>query len=145
MSGSILELVYRFVRNFWPALLSFAITGYLGKNYFNNGLQKYPGPKLAAISDWWRFFDVKRGRHQHTQIALHKEHGDIVRLGPNSLAFANPKAIKDIYGLNKGFVKVNLAVCVGKGVSDQSVDSILPRSKQRDQGCPHSIPLLHGR
>ena len=37
---------------------------------------------------------------------MHKEKGDIVRLGPNALSFADPKALKDIYGLKKGFTKV---------------------------------------
>ncbi len=76
------------------------------KNKFNNGLNKYPGPFLAAYTDWWRFFDVLGRDAQHTQIQLHKKYGDFVRLGPNCLSVANPKALKDIYGLNKGFEKV---------------------------------------
>jgi hypothetical protein len=42
-----------------------------------------------------------------THIALHRKHGDIVRPGPNTLSFSNPNAMKSIYGLNKGFVKVS--------------------------------------
>lgn len=50
--------------------------------------------------------DVYRRRPEVTHISLHRKHGDIVRLGPNALSFADPKALKAIYGLNKGFVKV---------------------------------------
>lgn len=31
----------------------------------------------------------------------------MVRLGPNTLSFADPAALKAIYGLNKGYVKVS--------------------------------------
>lgn len=80
---------------------------YLAANYFNHGLNKYPGPFLAAITNWWRFFDVYGRRPDITHIKLHRQHGDIVRLGPNALSFSNPQAIKQIYGLNKGFIKVS--------------------------------------
>lgn len=79
---------------------------YLLNNRFKSGLQKYPGPFLASLTDWWRFFDVLGRRPDITQLRLHRKHGDIVRLGPNVLSFADPRALKTIYGLNKGFVKV---------------------------------------
>lgn len=77
-------------------------------NKLGYGISKYPGPPLAAYSNWWRFFNVLKRRHQYTQIKLHRELGDIVRLGPNVLSFADPQAIRDIYGLNKGFTKVRM-------------------------------------
>ena len=77
-------------------------------NHFNRGLNKYPGPFIASLTDWWRFFDVYGRRPDITHIRLHRELGDVVRLGPNALSFANPKALKTIYGLNKGFTKVCL-------------------------------------
>jgi len=54
-----------------------------------------------------------------THIALHRKHGDVVRLGPNVLSFADPQAIKIIYGLNKGLVKSDFYIvqqAVAKGV-----------------------------
>ncbi|KAF2455867.1 putative P450 monooxygenase [Lineolata rhizophorae] len=93
------------LRQYWPALLGLAAVLYLLSNKFHNGLNKYPGPLLAAYTDWWRLFTVWSWRVEFTHIALHRKRGDIVRLGPNSLSFGNPQAIKQIYGLNKGFVK----------------------------------------
>jgi len=90
----------------WPAVLVLAITAYLIKNRFNRGLNKYPGPFLASLTDWWRFYDVSKRRPEVTHIKLHEKHGDVVRLGPNVLSFSDPKALKTIYGLNKGFTKV---------------------------------------
>ncbi|CAH0055590.1 unnamed protein product [Clonostachys solani] len=75
------------------------------KNKFHHGLHKYPGPFLASFTDWWRFWDVYRRRPEVTHLKLHRKHGDVVRLGPNYLSFANPDALKSIYGLNKGFIK----------------------------------------
>lgn len=103
-----IEQIIYVVVNHWALVLLLSVGAWFTNNYFNNGLNKYPGPLAAGFTDWWRFIDVYGRRHQHTQIALHKKHGDIVRLGPNVLAFADPKAIKEIYGLNKGYVKVGL-------------------------------------
>ena len=101
-----LDALFSILAQHWLLLVLFLPCLYLIKTYFNHGLQKYPGPFLAALTDWWRFWDVWGRRPDITHIKLHKENGDIVRLGPNTLSFANPKALKDIYGLNKGFVKV---------------------------------------
>ena len=91
----------------WPTVLLIAFVAYILSNYFNRGLNKYPGPFLASLTDWWRFWDVYKRRPELTHIALHEKYGDVVRLGPNTLSFSNPAALKMIYGLNKGFVKVS--------------------------------------
>ena len=89
----------------WLFLAVFVLSAYLVKNRYYHGLQKYPGPFLASLTDFWRFWDVWGRRPDITLNRLHRENGDIVRLGPNALSFADPKAIKIIYGLNKGVIK----------------------------------------
>jgi hypothetical protein len=103
-----LEEILSLLGQQWLLAVIVLLLGYLAKNYFNHGLNQYPGPVLAGLSDWWRFFDVYGRRPDITHLKLHRQHGDIVRLGPNVLSFSDPKAIKQIYGLNKGFVKVSL-------------------------------------
>ncbi|ETN38114.1 uncharacterized protein HMPREF1541_07738 [Cyphellophora europaea CBS 101466] len=98
------EILYSLLAK-WPLVLVVALVAVCVGNYFNHGLNKYPGHPLAKVTDWWRFYDVWNRRPDITHLALHRKHGDIVRLGPNSLSFANPKALKQIYGLNKGMVK----------------------------------------
>ncbi|KAI9838022.1 MAG: hypothetical protein M1819_006176 [Sarea resinae] len=93
------------ILNYWPLAILLAVAVHLVGNRFSRGLNKYPGPFLASLTGWWRFFDVLGRRPDITHIKLHKELGDIVRLGPNCLSFANPKALKSIYGLNQGYVK----------------------------------------
>lgn len=99
---SLVGTIVDYAAYIFPALLLF----YLLRNYFYNGLHKYPGPVLARFSNIWRFLDVYRRRPDITQLSLHRKYGDVVRLGPDTLSFADPAAIRTIYGLNKGFVKV---------------------------------------
>lgn len=80
---------------------------FLLRNYFNNGLHKIPGPFWARFTNLWRAYDVHKGQHHLTVVDLHRKYGPYVRLGPNYISIADPKAIKDIYGLNKGFEKVS--------------------------------------
>ncbi|KAL8833026.1 MAG: hypothetical protein Q9170_004554 [Blastenia crenularia] len=100
-----LDRLFSLVVEHWLAISIFFFVAYLTRNRFNRSLHRYPGPFLASLTDWWRFFDVLGRRPEVTLIKLHKQHGDIVRLGPSVLSFADPSAMKVIYGLNKGFVK----------------------------------------
>ena len=110
------------VAAYWPVILVVSTAAWLLRNYFNKGLNKYPGPPLAGLTDWWRLHDLVTTRKtEQTHIKLHEKHGDVVRVGPNVLSFADPKALKVIYGLNKGFTKVRLTAghniypCHGQG------------------------------
>lgn len=88
------------------SLLILLYVAYLASRYFHHGLYKYPGPFWANFSNLWRLFDVLGRRPEVTHLRLHRKYGDIVRLGPNALSFGDPKAVKEIYGVNKGYVKV---------------------------------------
>lgn len=102
-----IEELFQFLLQHWLSVAATAVLTWLVKNRYHNGLNKIPGPFLASLTDWWRFWDVYGQRPEVTHRALHKKHGDVVRLGPNNLSFADPKALKTIYGLNKGFLKVH--------------------------------------
>ncbi|KAI9710774.1 MAG: hypothetical protein M1828_002116 [Chrysothrix sp. TS-e1954] len=86
-------------------LVPFAVLAWFLRNKYGYGIKKYPGPVVAAWTDWyklyWGFQRTVEKEHQR----LHKVHGDVVRIGPRTLSFADPQAIKDIYGLGKGFYK----------------------------------------
>lgn len=104
--STMFDLFASVVQEYWPVALLVIVVAFVAIDFFNHGLNRYPGPWLASITNWWRFFDVCGRRPETTHIKLHRQHGDVVRLGPNVLSFANAAAIKQIYGLNKGFVKV---------------------------------------
>lgn len=94
------------VSAYWASICAFLAVAYMARNRYQKGLSKYPGPFLASITDWWRFYDVYKRRPERTHRRLHEKHGAVVRLGPNALSFSDPKALRTIYGLNKGFIKV---------------------------------------
>ncbi|OWP01607.1 cytochrome P [Marssonina coronariae] len=98
--------ILAFLLHHWPSVLGVVVVAHLARNRRHRGLHRYPGPLLASLTDWWRFWLVYRRSPHVEHIRLHEELGDVVRLGPNCLSFADPKALKDIYGLNKGFIKV---------------------------------------
>jgi len=104
----LIDQVVHLVLQHWIAVSISIALAYLVRNRYRNGLNKYPGPFLASLTDWWRFYDVYKQRPEVTHRRLHAKYGDVVRLGPNTLSFSNPKALKTIYGLNKGFIKVGL-------------------------------------
>lgn len=141
MLESIVEVVVRH----WPSALIFLVVAYLAKNYYNHGLQKYPGPLLASFTDWWRFFDVLGRRPDITQNRLHKQHGDIVRLGPNALSFADPQALKTIYGLNKGFTKVRFLEIIYITAMLTKAVRILPRTTSHVERRAAALALLNHR
>lgn len=103
---SILADVLNLIKENVAAVTVLALIACLVANYFHHGLQRYPGPALAKFTNLWRLLDVRRRRSEITHLDLHKRYGDVVRLGPNVLSFADPRAVKAIYGLNKGYVKV---------------------------------------
>ncbi|PVI01616.1 cytochrome P450, partial [Periconia macrospinosa] len=60
-------------------------------------LSKYPGPKLAVISDWYTaYYALKRRLHLVTYHD-HQKYGSVIRHGPNKLVFNSYQALHDIY------------------------------------------------
>lgn len=103
--GSVTERLLQLLGQHWLTAGVVLLAAWLVRNRYHNGLNKYPGPFLASLTDLWRFWDVYGRRPDITHQKLHAKYGSVVRLGPNTLSFSDPKALKAIYGLNKGFVK----------------------------------------
>ncbi|KAM5353625.1 hypothetical protein ACJ41O_000275 [Fusarium nematophilum] len=68
-------------------------------------LRFIPGPLLARFTDAWYFWNVRNGSFEDVNVDLHKQHGTIVRYGPNRYSFNDPEAAKTIYGLGTHFPK----------------------------------------
>ncbi|ETS78591.1 hypothetical protein PFICI_10653 [Pestalotiopsis fici W106-1] len=70
---------------------------------FFHPLSKFPGPKIAAVSEAWWAWALLSGRQPFHILDAHRKHGDIVRIAPNELSFASPQSYQDIYGhVSKG-------------------------------------------
>jgi hypothetical protein len=74
------------------------------------GLRSLPGPFLAKFTNAWRLYKVFRGDFEKTTIKMHKQYGDVVRIGPNIVSIADPGAIESIYGLKANLPKVKLSI-----------------------------------
>ena len=71
-------------------------------------LAGYPGPFVASLTGLWKTYQVGAGDFEKVLLALHQEHGKIVRIGPNHLDFSDASAVKTIYGAGKSFKKRSL-------------------------------------
>ncbi|KAF9071654.1 cytochrome P450 [Rhodocollybia butyracea] len=74
---------------------------------FFHPLCRYPGPILAALTGWYEaYYDiVKRGGLVVEIERLHKLHGPVIRIGPNTLHFNYRQAYHDIYTYGSTLVK----------------------------------------
>ena len=71
-------------------------------------LSKFPGPKLAAVSNFPYSRSYLGGRQPYDILALHEKYGHVVRIAPEELSFSSLESWKDIYGQRQGhrtFVK----------------------------------------
>ena len=75
-----------------------AVLIYLLYNRYGRGLRRFDGPVLASFTSFWAIYDTWATANEPPYIHLHERYGDIVRLSPNKLSFAQPEATRDIYG-----------------------------------------------
>ncbi|KFX89674.1 hypothetical protein V490_06862 [Pseudogymnoascus sp. VKM F-3557] len=85
----------------WTALFvwfCFGVSSVL-YNVLFHPLRAYPGPLAARATIWWKIYTevIKKESMSDVLFGLHRQFGDIVRIGPNELHFANPAAYHDIY------------------------------------------------
>ncbi|KAI1746001.1 cytochrome P450 [Xylaria scruposa] len=85
-------------------LASVSITGLLCYSFgwsvyslYFHPLAKYPGPKLAAVSQVWFAWVWLSGHYPTTIQNAHRRYGKVVRIAPNELSFDTIQAHRDIY------------------------------------------------
>ena len=83
---------------------------YLLRIRYSKGLNKFPGPFLASFTDLWKIWYVYTTPERDLYVNVHRKYGDIVRIGPKQLSFADPRAINEIYGTGGGNQKVSAAI-----------------------------------
>ncbi|KZO90347.1 cytochrome P450 [Calocera viscosa TUFC12733] len=82
----------------------FYIAGSLLRALFLSPLSRFPGPRLAAVTRAWAFWEAICGRKVTGVHELHRQYGPIVRVGPNDLSISAPEAIPRLYSY-KPFLK----------------------------------------
>ncbi|KAI3325968.1 cytochrome P450 [Xylariaceae sp. AK1471] len=88
-------------------------------NVFFHPLAKYPGPRLASISDIWTAYHYSSGKWPWVIERTIKEYGDIVRIGPNSLVFLEPQAAIDIHGSKRNLRDTFIKTPLFDGIGDE--------------------------
>ncbi|KAG8530658.1 uncharacterized protein KY384_004013 [Bacidia gigantensis] len=86
-------------------LLTLPLLYYLLPYYQNRALHGIPGPKLAALSNFWLLYQCRRGRRYKAVDDAHQKYGPLVRLQPNHVSVADPEAIPVIYSHTGGWLK----------------------------------------
>ncbi|KAM7215485.1 Cytochrome P450 [Rhypophila decipiens] len=81
-------------------LIGLVVTYCIGRAIYNlyfHPLSKYPGPKLAAVTNLWWVYSSTSGKYPWIIKNVIRKYGPIVRIAPNELVFLTPQAAKDIY------------------------------------------------
>ena len=71
-------------------------------------LKHIPGPFPASITNFQRARWVTTKRAHLILQDMHEKYGEVVRIGPNTVAFSNPEAIPTVYTARTGFPKVRV-------------------------------------
>jgi cytochrome P450 len=128
MMGS-LNYVETLVQNtglHWTTLLLSAALLYMAGNciynlYFHPA-SRFPGPRLAAISNVWYAYHWITGKYPIAIANALKQYGDVVRIAPNEVVFITPQAAADIYNpQSKGLELFPKADFISLGWADQGV------------------------
>ncbi|KAK0618490.1 benzoate 4-monooxygenase cytochrome P450 [Bombardia bombarda] len=64
-------------------------------------LAKFPGPKLAALTNFPYSQSYLGGRQPWDMLKLHQRYGPVVRVSPSELSFNTSQSWSDIYGVGK--------------------------------------------
>ena len=126
-------------------VLILAVTRLFATRYLSS-LRKFNGPVLASFTNAWRLNYTYWHRNEPPMLKIHENYGDIVRIGPNTLAFRQPQAISEIYGPHgRNFTKVTVSTlrrCLAINSSD-SLNTIPSTLRQPKVGqIIRSFPLL---
>lgn len=62
--------------------------------------RRIPGPFIAADSDLWRWFAMRKPAFGERMVKLHEKYGLLVRIGPNHISVSDPAAVSVVYSTN---------------------------------------------
>ncbi|KIW92143.1 uncharacterized protein Z519_07127 [Cladophialophora bantiana CBS 173.52] len=102
----------------WVSLTTVLLCAWAASFRYKKGLNKYDGPFIASFTNFWRLWQWVWYTDRCAYPSVVK-YGKIIRVGPNTLLFNDPDAIKDIYMTHfskSDFYKVGQGVSRGVAV-----------------------------
>lgn len=87
------------------AILAAVIWPFISYIVDRKHLRKFPAPRFAGLTSFWRIYHNLGYRHF---LAIHEAHqklGTHVRISPNHISISDPQALTDIYGHGANFLK----------------------------------------
>ncbi|KIW95782.1 uncharacterized protein Z519_02846 [Cladophialophora bantiana CBS 173.52] len=99
------DSLWHYIKLYGVSFLLFGVLLTLLYNRYASPLRKFPGPLLASSTRLWQVWTAWTGKAEEHYIAVHRQYGPIVRLGPNEISMASPLAALDIFNPGKGFYK----------------------------------------
>ncbi|KAG7151097.1 Cytochrome monooxygenase vrtE like protein [Verticillium longisporum] len=118
-------------------------------SYQVSPLRRYPGPLLAGVTNFWRFWQAISADYAPRIKRLHEKYGPIVRIGPNLLDLDIPELPRTIYSTDGKWKKTDLykissSVVDGKITYHMfsQVDNILYARLKRPVVRHYSVPSV---
>ncbi|TEA14427.1 Cytochrome P450 monooxygenase aclL [Colletotrichum sidae] len=105
--------------------------GFIIYNLFFHPLRHFPGPLLMRATRATFCYKLIRGTISFDMLELHDRYGDVVRVAPDELAFADPSAWKVVFGHKSG---------VGGGGG--SITTAAPQTFEKSETFYRPIPGL---
>ncbi|KAK5446757.1 hypothetical protein LTS15_009690 [Exophiala xenobiotica] len=100
-------LLWNLCRSLWHAIY----------NVFLSPLNKFPGPRLAALTKFWEIYHVIKCDRFLVIHELHKKYGNVVRIGPNEVSIASPKVFHHVFVTKcSSFVKSDFYANIQPGI-----------------------------
>ncbi|KAF9890363.1 hypothetical protein FE257_006030 [Aspergillus nanangensis] len=80
----------------WPFVLAIVILGVMIRRRYLSPISNIPGPFLGSFSSFWKIQQILNGHTEEQMLALHREHGDFVRIADNEVSVGHPDAVKQL-------------------------------------------------
>ncbi|KDN68524.1 putative cytochrome P450 [Colletotrichum sublineola] len=107
-------------------------------NLFFHPLRRFPGPLAMRATRVTYSYRILRGKAPFDMLRLHQQYGDVVRIGPDELAFADPSAWKGIMG-HRGASGAKAPVVFDKADSFYRPVTVLPWNIITAPGPEHAM------
>ncbi|CAI6339929.1 unnamed protein product [Periconia digitata] len=86
-------------------LVSLSVLSLAIYRLYMHPLRKYPGPALAASTNWYIAFWAMKGRYHRKLRSWHEKYGPAIRIAPNTISFSSHRSYQEIYNSNANLRK----------------------------------------